>query len=138
MKATIFYTNNKVNVGNLVKNKPNYVSKIYYPYNSLFVETIFILFRFFGFLCCMNAFSIGSQISQFKLISCFSLAWITGLVVPAAPGGIGVFESVVLFGIGSKFPEGSLLASLLFYRLVSTLSDIFAAFLYPVKRLLKV
>ena len=86
----------------------------------------------------MKAFSIGSLISQAELISSFSLAWIIGLVIPAAPGGLGVFESVILFRLGSQLPEASLLATLLCYRLVSTISDIFAALVYPIKRLFKV
>ena len=137
MKSTIF-TSNGVNDIDFVRNKQNISSKIFYPYKPLFVEIIFILFRFFGFLCCANAFSIGSLISQGSLISSFSLAWIIGLVVPAAPGGLGVFESVILFGLGSQLPEAPLLASLLFYRLVSTVSDILAAFLYPIKKIFKV
>tara|TARA_B100000965_G_scaffold115771_2_gene95552 strand:- start:1909 stop:2229 length:321 start_codon:yes stop_codon:yes gene_type:complete len=104
----------------------------------LFIEVLFILFRFFGFLSCMSAFSIGSVISQRQLISSFSLAWITGLVVPAAPGGLGVFESIILFSLGSQLPEAPLLASLLCYRLVSTSSDILASLIYPIKRLLRV
>ena len=60
-----------------------------------------------------GAFSIGSLISLGELISSFSLAWIIGLIVPAAPGGLGVFESVVLYALGSKLPEAPLLASLL-------------------------
>ena len=63
------------------------------------------------YLCCMNAFDIGSLISQVELISTFSLAWIIGLIVPAAPGGLGGFESVILFALGSDLPEASLLAS---------------------------
>ena len=66
------------------------------------------------------------------------MAWIIGLVVPAARGGLGVFESVILFGLGSHLPEAPLLASLLFYRLIATIADLFAALLYPVKRLFKV
>jgi len=112
--------------------------RMFYPYKPLFVEIIFVLFRFLGFLCCMNAFSIGTLISQGELISTFSLAWIIGLVVPAAPGGLGVFESVILFSLGSSMPEAALLASLLCYRLVSTISDILAALIYPVKELFKV
>ena len=111
---------------------------MFYPYKPLFVEIIFVLFRFLGFLCCMNAFSIGALISQGELISIFSLAWVIGLIVPAAPGGLGVFESVILFTLGSDLPEASLLASLLCYRLVSTISDIFAAMIYPVQKLFKV
>ena len=85
----------------------------------------------------MNAFSIGASISKAEIISSFSLAWIIGLIVPAAPGGLGVFESVILFRLGPHFPEASLLATLLCYRLVSTISDICAAFIYPVKKYLR-
>ena len=111
---------------------------MFYPYKALFVEIIFILFRFIGFLCCINAFFIGSLTFHGDLISSFSLAWVIGLIVPAAPGGLGVFESVILFSLGSHFPEASILASLLFYRLISTISDICAALIYPVKKLFKV
>ena len=136
MKAKIF--DNRINDRNAIQNNKYISSKIFYPLKSLFVEIIFILFRFFGFYCCINAFSIGALISQGELISIFSLAWVIGLIVPAAPGGLGVFESVILFTLGSDLPEASLLASLLCYRLVSTISDIFAAMIYPVKKLFKV
>ena len=135
MKANIFTINDKENDINSIRNNQNSSMKIFYPYKSLFVESIFILFRFFGFLCCINAFSIGSLVSKGALISSFCLAWIIGLVVPAAPGGLGVFESVILFGLGSQLPEAPLLATLLCYRLVSTVSDLFAAVVYPAKRL---
>ena len=135
MKAKIF--DNRINDRNAIQNTKYISSKIFYPFKSLFVEIIFILFRFFGFYCCINAFSIGSFLPQGELISSFSLAWIIGLVIPAAPGGLGVFESIILFGLGSQLPEAPLLASLLCYRLVSTFSDIFAALLYPAKRLLR-
>ena len=137
MKAAIFISNGVNNI-NFVRNDDDSSSKIFYPFKPLFVEIIFILFRFFGFLCCLNAFSVGSLISQGELISCFSLAWITGLIVPAAPGGLGVFESVILFCLGAQLPEASLLAALLCYRLVSTVSDVLASLIYPVRRLLKV
>tara|TARA_Y100001968_G_C19358398_1_gene718445 strand:- start:103 stop:1080 length:978 start_codon:yes stop_codon:yes gene_type:complete len=137
LKATIFTNNDNINDRYIVINNENITTKISYPYKALIVEIIFILFRFFGFLCCINAFSIGSLISHAELISAFSFAWIIGLIVPAAPGGLGVFESVILFGLGSNLPEAPLLASLLCYRLVSTASDIFTAFIYPIKRLFK-
>ena len=138
MKASIFNNNNDLKERNLPQNKQNISRRMFYPYKPLFVEIIFVLFRFLGFLFCMNAFSIGSLISQGELISSFSLAWIIGLIVPAAPGGLGVFESVILFSLGSNLPEAPLLASLLCYRLVSTISDIFGALTYPVKKLFKV
>ena len=133
VKSAIFKEEDNLNNKNLVDINQNISTKILYPYKSLIVEIIFILFRYLGFLCCINAFSIGSLISQGELISSFSLAWIIGLVVPAAPGGLGVFESVILFSLGSQLPEAPLITSLLFYRLVSTASDIFAAFIYPIR-----
>ena len=137
MKSNIFISNDQLKEANAVKNNQDIARNMLYPIKPLFVEIIFVLFRFFGFLSCMNAFSIGSLISQGELISTFSLAWIIGLIVPAAPGGLGVFESVILFRLGPHFPEAPLLAALLFYRLVSTISDIFAALIYPVKKYLK-
>ena len=120
----------------LSKNNQNNVRRISYPYKPIFVETIFVFFRFLGFLCCINAFSIGSFASYGELISSFSFAWIIGLIVPAAPGGLGVFESVILFSFSSShLPEAPLIASLLCYRVVSTISDVLAALVYPVKRL---
>ncbi len=138
MKAKVFINNDNIKDINLLQNSHNISKRVLYPYSPLFVEIVFVLFRFMGFLCCINAFSIGSLISQGELISSFSLAWIIGLVVPAAPGGLGVFESVILFGLGSHLPEAPLLSSLLCYRLVSTVSDILAALIYPVKKLFRI
>tara|TARA_Y100001968_G_scaffold304728_1_gene319995 strand:+ start:211 stop:1161 length:951 start_codon:yes stop_codon:yes gene_type:complete len=121
--------------GKITINNQNTSISISYPYKPLYVEILFILSRFLGFLFCINAFSIGSLVSYGELISTFSLAWIIGLLVPAAPGGLGVFESVILFSLGSQLPEAPLLASLLCYRIVSTISDIFAALIYPIKKL---
>ena len=138
MKAKVFTYNDNIKDRDLAKNSQNISTSLFYPYKPLFVEIIFIFFRFIGFLCCVNAFSIGSLVSHGELISSFSLAWIIGLIVPAAPGGLGVFESVILFSLSSHLPEAPLLASLLCYRLVSTVSDILAALIYPVKKLFKV
>jgi uncharacterized membrane protein YbhN (UPF0104 family) len=138
MKAKLFTNNVNIKDRDLAENSQNISTSLFYPYKPLFVEIVFVLFRFIGFLCCVNAFSMGSLVSYGELISSFSLAWIIGLIVPAAPGGLGVFESVILFSLSSHLPEAPLLASLLCYRLVSTVSDILAALIYPVKKILKV
>ena len=137
IKVTIFTNADNLKDTNQSKNNQDTSTRIFYPYKPLFVEIIFIFFRFLGFLCCIKAFLIVTLVSQGQLISSFSLAWIIGLVVPAAPGGLGVFESVIMFSLGSHLPEAPLLASLLCYRLISTISDIFAAFIYPVKKLFR-
>tara|TARA_Y100001968_G_scaffold267295_1_gene257177 strand:- start:2720 stop:3685 length:966 start_codon:yes stop_codon:yes gene_type:complete len=136
MKESIF--RNKDNSIYLVQNKNQFTTKISYPYQALFVEIIFILFRFMGFLCCFNAFFIEPSISNSELITFFCFAWIVGLIVPAAPGGLGVFETVILFGLGDRLPEAPVLASLISYRLVSTLSDVIAALIFPIKRFIPI
>ena len=137
LKISIFNNTDELNPEKLVQENHCKSQKLFYPYKPLFVEIVFVLFRFFGFFCCIHAFSIGSLISFNELISCFSLAWVVGLIVPAAPGGLGIFEAVILFSLGSMIPEAPLLAALLFYRLASTISDLFAALIYPSIRLLR-
>ena len=104
-----------------------------YPIKAFATEMLFILFRFGGFWCCVNAFHIGSTISFLEWLASFSLAWTIGLVVPAAPGGVGVFEAGLLISVAPSVPEAPLLASLLCYRLIATLADVLAAFFVSIK-----
>ena len=99
-----------------------------YPIKTLSIEMLFVLLRFGGFWCCLNAFSLQNSIPLFEWLAAFSLAWSIGLVVPGAPGGIGIFESILLLCVRSIVPEAPLLAALLCYRLVSTIVDLLASF----------
>ena len=60
-------------------------------------------------------------------MAAFALAWTVGLVVPAAPGGLGVFEATLLLRVGSEVPEAPLLAVVLCYRVIATIADGLAA-----------
>ena len=95
-----------------------------YPFKALFVEIIFVFVRFTGFFFCLKAFSISDSIPLSKWISTFSLSWVAGLVVPGAPGGVGVFEAASLIIAREGVPSAPFIASLLCYRLVSTISDL--------------
>jgi uncharacterized membrane protein YbhN (UPF0104 family) len=55
-------------------------------------------------------------------------------VVPGAPGGLGVFEAVLLLRMGLTLPEAPLLAVALSYRLIVTLTDLLAAALVALDR----
>ena len=99
-----------------------------YPIKTLSIEMLFVLLRFGGFWCCLNAFSLQNSIPFFEWLAAFSLAWSIGLVVPGAPGGIGIFESILLLCVRSIIPEAPLLAALLCYRLVSTIVDLLVSF----------
>ena len=98
-----------------------------YPWLPLMAELVFVASRFSGFLCCIQVFGLAPVLPMGSWMAAFSLAWATGLVVPAAPGGLGVFEAVLLLRLGSSVPEAALLAVALTYRLVVTLADLLAA-----------
>ncbi len=98
-----------------------------YPWKTLFLEVVFLLFKFLGFWCCLAAFSIGFELPVLRWLSAFAFSWTVGLVVPAAPGGLGVFEAMLLLSIGNFLFEVPLIGAVLSYRVVSTLSDLLLA-----------
>ena len=98
-----------------------------YPWSSLAMEMLFVAFRFAGFWCCVMAFSLSTSLSMGEWLAAFALAWTVGLVVPAAPGGLGVFEATLLLRVGSEVPEAPLLAAVLCYRVIATIADGLAA-----------
>ncbi len=98
-----------------------------YPWPPLLAELAFVLLRFGGFYCCIRAFDLPLSLEAPAWLAGFALAWTAGLVVPGAPGGLGVFEAVLLMRLGGGLPEAPLLAVALSYRLVVTLTDLLAA-----------
>ncbi|MEB3342008.1 lysylphosphatidylglycerol synthase domain-containing protein [Okeania sp.] len=90
-------------------------------------EICFVLIRGFGFLLTILAFNSVELNQIFLIFSAFSLAWLLGLVVPGAPGGVGVFEVTALTLLEHKFSPGILLSAIAFYRLISVLAETFAA-----------
>lgn len=98
-----------------------------YPWQPLLAELVFVLLRFSGFFCCVQAFDLSFALGWGGWLAGFALAWTAGLVVPGAPGGLGVFEAVLLLRLASVVPEAPLLAVVISYRLVSALADLIAA-----------
>lgn len=98
-----------------------------YPLLPLLGELGFIGFRGAGFLFTMLALSPvnPSQIPQ--LFSTFSLAWLLGLIVPGAPGGMGVFEATAIALLAHQFSGGLILSVLALFRIVSILAELAAA-----------
>jgi uncharacterized membrane protein YbhN (UPF0104 family) len=98
-----------------------------YPWPPLLAEVVFVWLRFAGFACCVQAFDLSFAIGWGGWLAGFALAWTAGLVVPGAPGGLGVFEAVLLVRLAAVVPEAPLLAVVISYRLVSTLADLLGA-----------
>jgi uncharacterized membrane protein YbhN (UPF0104 family) len=98
-----------------------------YPWRPLLAQGAFVLLRFAGLACCVWAFDLQQTLPWLVWLSAFALAWTVGLVVPGAPGGLGVFEAVFLLRLSLALPEPAVLAVALSYRLVVTLADLLAA-----------
>lgn len=98
-----------------------------YPWPPLLGQLLFVLLRFGGFACCVQAFDLSYSLNWGGWLAGFALAWTAGLVVPGAPGGLGVFEAALLLRLGFSIPEAPLLAIAISYRLVVTLADLLAA-----------
>ena len=97
------------------------------PWQPLLLEFPFLLLRFSGFACCVVCFSSVASVGWGSWLAGFALAWSVGLVVPGAPGGLGVFELVLLARLSGAVPEAEVLAVLVSYRLISVAAELLAA-----------
>jgi hypothetical protein len=98
-----------------------------YPWLPLLAQVAFVLLRFAGLACSVWAFDLQQSLPWLTWLSAFAFAWTAGLVVPGAPGGLGVFEAALLLRLSGVLPEPAVLAVALSYRLVVTGADLLAA-----------
>lgn len=98
-----------------------------YPLIPLLGELGFVALRGIGFLLTMLALT-NIEISNIPLLmGAFSLAWLLGLIVPGAPGGMGVFEATMLTILGKTFSPGLMLGTVALYRVVSIIAEAIGA-----------
>lgn len=94
-----------------------------YPWRPLLGELCFIGLRGTGFLLTILALN-SVEINQIPLLmGTFSLAWLLGLVIPGAPGGLGVFEVTAIALLRQSFSPGLVVSAIALYRLVSILAE---------------
>ncbi len=98
-----------------------------YPIGGLLGEFGFVILRSLGFVAIVTAWTPVSTRHILPILSGFSGAWLLGLVVPGAPGGVGVFEATALASLGPLLPAPILLASIVGYRLISTIAELLGA-----------
>lgn len=94
-----------------------------YPLIPLLGEVVFLGLRCMGFLLIFFAISPVNFSQVPLLVSAFSLAWLLGLVIPAAPGGIGVFEATAIALLNRPFSTGIVLSVVALYRFISVLAE---------------
>ena len=109
----------------------------FFPTRALFLEIGFVLSKFIGFYICLNTFYSSNSLNIIFLLVIFSLSWSLGLVVPSAPGGVGVFEACLLLFVGESIPENIILISLVYFRVISTSADLFLSLPFLIRKLYK-
>ena len=109
----------------------------FFPTRALFFEIGFVLSKFIGFYICLNTFYASNTLNVIFLLVIFSLSWSLGLVVPAASGGVGVFEACVLLFVGKSIPQNIILISLVYFRVISTSADLFLSLPFLIRKLSK-
>lgn len=57
------------------------------------------------------------------IVKVYCFAWVLGFVVPGAPGGLGVRETVLMVSLTS-LPQESLMVAMIWHRVATILSDI--------------
>ena len=108
----------------------------FFPTKALLLEIGFVLSKFIGFYICLNTFYISNPNIVFLLVI-FSLSWSIGLIIPAAPSGVGVFEACLLFFVGRNIPQNVIFVSVIYFRVISTSADFVLSFPFLIRKLLK-
>ena len=96
----------------------------FFPFRALFIEILFVLSKFISFIICLNVFNLDNQTNSVFILIIFCLSWALGLIVPTAPGGVGVFEACFLFFVGKEVPQNIIIVSLVYFRMISTSADL--------------
>ncbi len=109
----------------------------FFPTRALLLEIGFVLSKFIGFYICLNTFYATNSLNIIFLLVIFSLSWSLGLLVPGAPGGVGVFEACLLLFVGKSIPQNIILISLVYFRVISTSADLLLSIPFLIRKLSK-
>ena len=135
LKGKVFEVLKLQNLNDQLEERINIIS--FFPTRALLFEIGFVLSKFIGFYFCLNTFYPSNTLDIIFLLVIFSLSWSLGLVVPTAPGGVGVFEACLLFLVGRNIPQNAILVSLIYFRIISTSADLLLSFPFLIRKLLK-
>ncbi|TAD80525.1 MAG: UPF0104 family protein [Oscillatoriales cyanobacterium] len=105
-----------------------------YPLVPLIGQMCFIGLRGSGFVLTVMALNPVNFNDIPNLFGAFCFAFVVGLVVPGAPGGMGVFEATAIALLDDRFSTGIILSAVALYRIISILADVSGAFLVKLDR----
>ena len=105
-----------------------------YPLVPLIGQMCFIGLRGSGFLLTVMALTPVNLNDIPNLFGAFCFAFVVGLVVPGAPGGMGVFEATAIALLSDRFSTGIILSAVALYRIISIVADVAGAALAKIDR----
>ncbi len=135
LKGKVFEVLRLPNSRNHFEERINIIS--FFPTRALILEIGFVLSKFISFYICLNTFFTSNTLNIIFLLVIFSLSWSLGLVVPTAPGGVGVFEACFLFFVGKSIPQNIVLICLIYFRVISTSADLLLSLPFFIRKLSK-
>ncbi|HEY9702555.1 MAG TPA: lysylphosphatidylglycerol synthase domain-containing protein [Allocoleopsis sp.] len=98
-----------------------------YPFLILLGEIIFLILRGMGFIVVLMSVK-SVNVEQIPLIlSSFSISWLLGLIVPGAPGGMGIFELSAIALLSQQFAPGIIIPVVALFRLITIISELILA-----------
>ncbi|NJN76632.1 MAG: UPF0104 family protein [Synechococcaceae cyanobacterium RL_1_2] len=100
-----------------------------YPLVPLMADVVYILMRGLGFIFVIMAVSSTFSIANHwpMLFAGYSIAWVLGLIVPGAPGGLGVFEATIMILLGNTINAALLISAIAIFRIVNTIAELLGA-----------
>ena len=135
LKGKVFEVLRLPNSNDQSEERINIIS--FFPIRGVLLEIGFVLSKFIGFYICLYTFYRSNTLNIIFFLVIFSLSWSIGLVVPAAPGGVGVFEACLLLFVGKSIPENIILISLVYFRIISTSADLLLSLPFLIRKLSK-
>ena len=105
-----------------------------YPLVPLIGQMCFIGLRGSGFVLTVMALTIVPLGEIPNLFGAFCFAFVVGLVVPGAPGGMGVFEATAIALLSDRYSTGIILSAVALYRIISIVADVSGAALAKIDR----
>jgi uncharacterized membrane protein YbhN (UPF0104 family) len=90
-------------------------------YSLTFILSGIVLVLIYQYLLDVPIDSIGKV---FVIISGFVISWLLGYVMPGAPGGIGIRESIMVLLFSPYFGKENALFAAIIYRLITIIADV--------------
>ena len=135
LKGKVFEVLRLANSKDEFEKKINIIS--FFPARALLLEICCVISKFIGFYICLNSFYTSNTLNIIFLLVIFSLSWSIGLVVPTAPGGVGVFEAFLLFFVGKSIPQNIILITIIYFRIISTSADLLLSVPFLIRKMSK-